>query len=312
MRLILLGAGEFGLPTFRHLHQVHQVRAVVSQPDRPAGRKRQMTPTPIAAWAIETGLPLHRWEDVNQPAIIETLRAYDAEVAVVIAFGQKLSRPLLDALAPLTVNVHSSLLPRWRGASPINSAILAGDTVTGVSVISLADRMDAGLVYAQRPTAIFPEETAGELHDRLSLLGIDAIDEVLAHQAAGTLHGHEQDESKVTLARKLSKARAGVDFTQSASQVKATINGLTPWPGAQVTLRTADGDESQLFLRRAGLAAGSVPAGPAGSLDGHGVVACGEGGVQLLEVQKPGGKVISFEAFARGCALSHGDRLFGI
>lgn len=311
MRLILLGAGEFGLPTFRHLHQAHQVLAVVSQPDRPAGRKRQITPTPISAWAIEAGLPLHRWEDVNEPDIIETLRAYGAEVAVVIAFGQKLSRPLLNALAPLTVNVHSSLLPRWRGASPIHSAILAGDTVTGVSVISLADRMDAGLVYAQRSTAILPEETAGELHDRLALLGIVAIDEVLAHQAAGTLCGHEQDESKVTLARKLSKAGAGVDFTQSASQVKATINGLTPWPGVQVTLRTTAGEESSLFLRRAGLAEGSVPVGPVGSLDSRGVVTCGEGGVQVLEVQKPGGKVISFQAFARGYAVSSGDRLIG-
>lgn len=309
MRLILLGAGEFGLPTFKHLHRSHDVLAVVSQPDRPAGRKRQLTPTDISKWATDADLPLHRWENINDAEPITLLRELGADAAIVIAFGQKLSRPLLDAMAPLTVNLHASLLPRWRGASPINAAILAGDQITGVSVISLADRMDAGLVYATRSTSILPTETAGELHDRLALLGPEAIDQVLTDFDAGSLRGETQHESLVTVARKLSKANSVVDFSKSAADVKATINGLTPWPGVQVIWRTSDGREAPLFLRRADLSREMTSTSAPGQILAGGTVACGQGAIELLEVQRPGGKAMTFDAFQRGHGIAPGDRL---
>ena len=216
MRLILLGSGAFGLPTFKHLHAHHDVCAVISQPDRPAGRKRQLTATPVAQWAADVGLPTFKPDDANAPQTVAQLAAYKADAAVVIAFGQKLSPLLIDALGRLVVNLHASLLPKYRGAAPINWAMIHGEQATGVSVISLAQKMDAGLIYATAQTPIDPLETAGELHDRLAALGPAVVSDVLRAFADGSLRGVPQDERLATRAPKLSKADGHVDFTQDA------------------------------------------------------------------------------------------------
>jgi methionyl-tRNA formyltransferase len=237
MRVIYFGSGEFGLPTFAHLASRHEVAAVVTQPDRPAGRKRKMTPTPVAAWAEDAGLQVFRCEDANDPAVVARIAALRARVAVVIAFGQKLSPALIDAAGELVVNLHASLLPRFRGAAPIQHAILAGERETGVSVISLAARMDAGLIYAQAATPISPTETAGELHDRLALLGPDVVDQVLRDFEAGQLRGRSQDETHVSRAGKLSRADAAIDFAQPADLVCRQIRAMSPWPGVAARWR---------------------------------------------------------------------------
>ena len=283
--------------------------------DRPAGRKRVLTATPVAQWAERRGLTVFKCADVNTPAFVEQAAALRADAAVVIAFGQKRSEPFIAALGELAVNLHASLLPRWRGASPIHSAMLAGDYETGLSVIGLAQRMDAGLVYAQEKTVIEPTETVGELHDRLAALGGGVVQRVLDDLQRGTLTGAAQDESLVTKAPKLSKADGTVDFDDTCYRVRCRINGLTPWPGVTVTWRDATGVERPLMLRRAkdeldlscfiGVQRKREPR-PGAVLEGY-RVACADGAVRLLEVQSPGGAVMAVEAFARGRGLRAGD-----
>ena len=322
MRIIFLGAGEFGLPTLERLHAMHEVVHVVTQPDRPAGRKQQLTTTAIGTWAAAQGLPVTKTDHANDPAIIESLQQLRADVAVVIAFGQKLSPQLIDGLAPLVVNLHASLLPAYRGAAPINWAIIRGEKETGLSVISLAQRMDGGLIYAQSRTAIGHTETAGELHDRLSLMGPALIDQVLHELVMGTLQGQKQDESLATRAPKFSKADSAIDFDQSPDQVRCLIHGMTPWPGAwAIWVKQSDATdatdddakkEQMLFIRRVSseLNANSVNnEHQPGTILNGGQVAVRGGTIQLLQVQLPGGRVMNIGDFLRGHAMQHGDLL---
>ena len=313
MRMVFLGAGEFGLPTLQWLCAEHEVVGVVSQPDKPAGRKRVLTPTPIAQFALECGLPLLRVENTNTVEGIEQLKAMQAEASVVIAFGQKLSPGVIEVGGGLVVNLHASLLPKYRGAAPINWAMIEGEKETGLSVIGLAQRMDAGLVYAQVRTEIDPMETAGELHDRLAKLGPGAIGSVLGDYQKGALRGVAQNESLASKAPKLSKADGWVDWRLPAEQVVARIHGLTPWPGVRMNWVRGDGGVVQeLILRRAkvvdGVSAGQIA--PGGVMQG-GCVATGAGPgvVRLLEVQKPGGRVLGIDEFLRGHDFRGGDRL---
>lgn len=308
MRIVFLGSGEFGLPTLQALHREHEVVAVVSQPDRPAGRKRQLTPTPVAAWAAQQGLPLLKSDAVNEPAFIDRIRALQPDASVVIAFGQKLSPPLIEALGKLAVNLHASLLPKYRGAAPINWAIIHGETTTGVSVIGLAQRMDAGEVYARAETPIDPLETAGELHDRLAQLGPDAVLSVLRDLQRERLRPIPQDDTLATKAPKLTKADGTVDFNQPADAVRARVHGLTPWPGCRVTWVTASGGEKPLILGRVHAHDTPVPCEP-GTVTENLRVACSDGSIELLELQAPGTKMMPAADFARGHGLKPGDTL---
>lgn len=324
MKLIFLGSGEFGLPTLEALvaDAARDVVAVVSQPDRPAGRKRQLTPTPIAAWAEARGLPVLKTDDVNNPDFIAQVAAFEADASIVIAFGQKLGDPFIAALGRLAVNLHASLLPAYRGAAPINWAVINDDKTTGVSVIALAQRMDAGDVYATADLRIDPTQTAGELHDALAQLGPDAIGRVLRDLEQGTLNPQPQDETKATKARKLSKTDGTVDFNRPAFDVRARIHGLTPWPGCRVNWTSHETGKTQaLFLRRAlaepemacfpGLEQAEAPPVPGTVLPDH-RIACADGAVRLVELQLPGKPVMTLEAFLNGHAFAPGDQLSGI
>ena len=306
MRLVLLGSGAFGRPTFERLARAHDVALVVTQPDRPAGRGRKLTPTPVGAWAEEAGLPLLKTADASG-ADRERVRAAVSDAWVVIAFGQKLSPELLaDRFA---VNLHASLLPRWRGAAPINHAVLGGDAVTGNSVITLAARMDAGRVLGQSERRIKPSQTAGDLHDLLAGDGPDLVARVLTERAAGTLAGAEQDESLVTLAPKLDKSRDGwVDFSAGAEECRRRINGLSPWPAATVRFRG-----EPLKLLRAEPAEDAAQEGAAGEIvdAGGGVVGCGAGAVRVLEAQAPGKPRMEWSRVAQSLGVERGERLEG-
>lgn len=309
MRVVFLGSGAFGLPTLERLAARHEVVGVVTQPDRPAGRGSKLTPTPIGAWAGEhlPGVPLIKPEKINTPEDRDLVRSWPCDAWVVIAFGQKLGTSLLaDRFA---VNLHASLLPRWRGAAPINHAILAGDSQTGNSVITLAERMDAGLVLGQSSRRIEPWQTAGELHDLLAADGPDLVEDVLGLHAAGTLEGAEQDESLVTLAGKLSKDDGWVDFRDAADVVRCRINGLSPWPGVACGFR-----DEQLKLLNAEPAHPVSEELPPGAIadPASGVVACGGGtAVAIRQVQPAGKKAMDFAAFTNGRRAERGEVLIG-
>ena len=313
MRLIYFGSGAFGLPTLQRLHAEHELLAVVTQPDKHAGRKRVLTPTPVGQWAEAHGLPSFKEADVNTPAFVQGIAGLRPEASVVIAFGQKLSPELIGVMGRLAVNLHSSLLPKYRGAAPINWAMIRGEAETGVSVIALAQRMDAGQVYAAQALPIDPMETAGELHDRLAQLGPDAVGRVLGALERGTLQPIPQDDANATPAPKLRKADGTVDFHQPAACVRARVHGLTPWPGCQVHWhRNAPSEASPEVLRLLRVEADPTPVPgdpePGTVLDGH-RIACGPGTIRPLELQCPGKRAMTLQAFTAGHPLVPGQRM---
>jgi methionyl-tRNA formyltransferase len=300
MRIVFLGSGAFGLPTLKQLSAEHDVLLVVTQPDRPAGRGRQETATPVGAWAIEMGLPVLKTPDVNDAESMKAVRAIDADAWVIIAFGQKLSPDLLHGR--FSMNLHASLLPAYRGAAPIHRAILAGESNTGLSVITIADRIDAGDVLGQRSTPIEPTETTGELHDRLAALGPELIQDVLQSHRNGTLESIPQDESFVSMAAKLTRAEATVSFDQPAEAVRNGIHGLAPWPGCDVHV-----DGHRLRLLRADVLDTCPCEASAGHIDEDGVIACNPGRIRLHLVQSPGRKPMAFTEWLRGHPLQPGS-----
>ncbi len=307
MNLVLLGSGAFGLPTYQRLAEKHTISLVVTQPDRPAGRGRALTPTPVGAWAEDAGLPLLKAENVSKNDITQ-VRAAKADAWVVIAFGQKLSENLLaDRFA---INLHASLLPRWRGAAPINHAILAGDTQTGNSVITLAQRMDAGLVLGQSTRTIEPDQTIGQLHDLLAEDGPDLVERVLHEHQTGTLSPIEQNESLVTLAGKLDKKRDGwIDFTEDANTCRCRINGLSPWPAVTATFRT---EHLKLLRAEPSDTKHESTTEPGEILDATtGTVACADGTIRILEAQAPGKPAMDWPRLAQSLKIQSGDRLEG-
>jgi methionyl-tRNA formyltransferase len=312
MRIVFLGAGEFGLPTLRALAGHHDVPLVISQPDRPAGRKRVMTPTAIAAWAQAQGIETIKPDKVNDEAHLERIRALEPDAMVIVAFGQYLKQALVAIPQHGAMNLHASLLPRWRGASPINSAVLAGDTETGNTIIRIAKKMDAGAMLGKQATPIDPLETAGELHDRLAAMGPDLVLQVLDELQNGRATETQQDDEAATLAPKLSREDGYVDFTESADAVRTRVHGLTPWPGVTAYWSADEtGERKQLKICRvAPLPDQSHRGEPGRLLDLEGTIACGTGAVKLLEVQPPGKRVMPWADFANGHQVKPGTRFW--
>ncbi len=303
MRLVFFGSGAFGLPTLIDaLRARHDIALVVTQPDRPAGRHRKPTPTPVGSYAAVFNLPCAKPEDPNEPSFIDELKRVDARAFVVIAYGCKLG-PRLCEFA-FAINLHGSLLPKYRGAAPINWAIINGETHAGVSVITLAQRMDSGDILASASTRIDPMETAGELHDRLAQLGATPVIDVLDQFDRGELHPQPQDESLVTHARKLTKEDGTTSFDMPAPAVRSRVHGLTPWPGCTVRL----GDE-RIILKRVDVADEQSIDATAGTILPDWSIACGRGSIRALSVQPAGGKTMTLEALARGRRIEPGMRL---
>lgn len=305
--IALLGSGAFAIPSFEAILSRRaalgiEVALVVSQPDRPAGRGRECHLTPVSEWASARGVELCRAENVNEGAVRRRFDEVGIRHAVVIAFGQKLLPPLLEGVC--SINLHGSLLPRWRGAAPIQRSLIAGDAQVGVSVIEVTARMDAGAILARAATPARDGETAGELHDRLAALGVEPLLSVVGTFASGGARvgtGTVQDESLASRARKLSRDEAWVSFSARAAAVASRINGLSPWPGVDASI-----DGNPLKLLRARVAATSGVFEDPGRVLDDGTVACAQGSVELLEVQVPGGRACSFEAFRHGRALQRG------
>lgn len=295
LKILFAGSGEFGLPTLKALVAAgHEIVHVYSQPDRPAGRGRTLTPTPIAQHALASDLPLTRTENLNAEPLPP------ADLLVVIAFGQKVSEAVTTHCRLGSVNLHASLLPKYRGAAPINWAILKGETSTGNSIIRLAQRMDAGAVLAQSQLPISDADTAGDLHDRLAADGAPLMLRTLEQLATGTATEMPQDESLATLAPKLSRNTAKLHLDRPSAEVARQINGLSPWPGCRVSLCESHGMEiAKVTLVRARPAPGKGFKPGDIDIDGH--VGTGNyGAVEILQVQPEGGRVMSIADFRNG------------
>lgn len=308
MDVVFLGSGAFGVPTLEMLSRSHRVTGIVTQPDRKAGRGGKMTPTPVGEWAAMhlPDVPIIKPEKINTDEARAVVRAWPADAWVVIAYGQYLGQKLLtDRWA---INLHGSRLPRWRGAAPINAAIVAGDRVSGNSVITIDKEMDAGAVLAQSERQIEPDMTAAMLHDALSGDGPELVERVLAARGEGREIYTTQDPSGVTVAPKMSKADGVVDFRETARLVSARINGLNPWPSVAIGFRdeTIKVNRAQPSELKSQEEAGTIV-----SAD-EGVVACGDGRcVQLLSVQPQGKRAMDWKAFANGRSVEQGERLVG-
>lgn len=311
MNLVYLGSGEFGVPCLDALKASgHALALVVTQPANPAGRGRKPQPTPVAQWAASHGVPVVETENVNTPEMVARLAERRPEVLVVIAFGQKIG-PGVVALAPRgAINVHASLLPRYRGAAPINWAILRGETVTGNSIITLAEKIDAGDVLAQSATPIDPQETAGELHDRLAQLASPLLLDTLNRIESGTATYTPQDPALVTFAPKLHKADGFLDFAEPAAALSLKIRGLSPWPGAAANFVSR---ETQKTTRVVIASVEVVNAGasslPPGAFDDDLNVVCGQGRLRILSLKPAGSGLMNFKAFVNGWHVRPGDTL---
>ncbi len=313
MRVVYFASGAFAIPSLRWLqNSPHEIALVVTQPDRPAGRGKKDTPTPIAAHAEGHGLPLERCGDVNTPQYVQRLLTLRADLGIAVAFGQKILAPARAAFAAGCINLHASLLPRWRGAAPINAAILAGDAQTGVTAFRLVDRMDAGPILVQRFTAIGLTETAGELHDRLAGIACDALDAALKLlEADPHASGQPQDESKATRAGKLTKADGLLSFAESAEQIARRCRALWPWPGARCRYQRADGHTEDITI--AGATALPVDTeSPPGTITPVLTVVAAAGTIEIHSLQPAGKRLMSWQEFTNGRRVQPGDCLVSI
>lgn len=308
MRVVFMGSPDFAASCLRAVASAHEVTLVVSQPDKPAGRGGQVHAPAVKTAAVELGLPVIQPKSARSGELEQALRAAGAELAVVVAYGKILPKAVLEALPRGCINVHASLLPKYRGAAPIQWAVIHGETETGVCIMQLDEGMDTGPVLLERRTPIGPDETSGELFTRLSTLGAEALLEALAGIEAGSLAPATQDHTRATHAPMLTKADGAIDFAAPAAAVAARIRGVDPWPGAQATLRD---QIVKLFRARAfgGGEQGSAP-GTVLAIDADGAhVATLDGHIVIRELQAPGRKRMTAQQMAAGRGIVVGDVL---
>ncbi|OBY27813.1 methionyl-tRNA formyltransferase [Leisingera sp. JC1] len=301
MRITFMGTPDFSVPVLDALVEAgHEIAAVYCQPPRPAGRGKKDRPTPVHARAAALGLEVRHPVSLKGPEEQEAFAALNADVAVVVAYGLILPQAVLDAPAHGCLNIHASLLPRWRGAAPIHRAIMAGDAETGVCIMQMETGLDTGPVLLREATAIGTEETTAQLHDRLSEMGAALITEALS--CLPELTPEVQPEDGVIYAEKIDKAEAQIDWTCPAAEVDRKIRGLSPFPGAWCEI---EGQRVKLLASRLAEGQGA----PGEVLDGSLTVACGEGAVQLLRLQRAGKSAQDPDVFLRGFPVPKGSRL---
>ncbi len=300
-----MGTPDFAVPTLDALIDAgHEVGLVVAQPDRPAGRGNQLRSPPVAERAKALGLPLAQPRAIKRGPFPERYASVGADVCVVIAYGRILTEHLLTAPRLGCINVHASLLPRWRGAAPIQHAILAGDAETGVCTQQMEAGLDTGPVYVERRTSIAADETAASLHDRLSVLAAEvAVATLEAMSATPPMIPTPQPDEGVTWAPKIEKADGRIDLSRSAVECDRRVRAMTPWPGGFLP-----GSDGPLKLRAVALSEGAGVPGTVLSVDPL-VVACGEGALELVTVQAPGRTAVDGRSWANGARLRPGDRL---
>ena len=303
MRIAFLGTPDFAVQSLRELvAEGHEVAAVYTRPPAPRGRGHELRPSPVHAFAEAAGLEVRTPRSFRYAEVIEPFRALDLDAAVVVAYGHILPREVLEAPRLGAWNLHASLLPRWRGAVPIQRAIMAGDAVTGVQVMKMSEGLDEGPILASETVAITAEDTAATLHDRLAAVGAELLAGALRALAAGPVVLDPQAEEGVTYARKITAAEARIDWERPAQEIDRHIRGLSPFPGAWFEALTPKGPIRVKALMS------QVTAGqgaPGQVLEGEGLrVACGQAAVRLTRVQREGRGPQDAEEFLRGVALA--------
>ena len=304
LRIVFMGTPDFSVPTLAEvLGAGHEVVAAYTQPSRPAGRGMAERLSPVAQFAANAGIPVKSPTSLKREAEQQEFASLNADAAVVVAYGLLLPRPVLAAPRLGCFNLHASMLPRWRGAAPIQRAIMAGDAETAVMVMRMEEGLDTGPVCLAEPVAIGPEVTAGELHDELARRGASLMVRALGGLERGLLECRPQPGEGATYAAKIDKAEAHIDFTRPAREVHNLIRGLSPFPGAWFEA-TAAGKVERVKVLRAGVADGSGIPGEV--LDDALTVACGSGAVRLLELQRAGKRPMGAADFLRGFSLARG------
>jgi len=317
MEIVYLGSGEFGIECLDALHKEsqgssiseHDLRFIVTQPPNPAGRGRRPQPTPVARWANTHSIPFIEVDSVNNCEIVEKITGYEPGLIVVIAFGQKIGSELINLPPKGAINVHASLLPKYRGAAPINWAIINGETTTGISIITLAEKMDAGQIVAQAKTDIATDETAGQLHDRLAKIAAPLLLKTIDQIADDTEVYIEQNHDEATLAPKLKKFDGYLDFTEPAEVLARKIRGFWPWPGASAnyiskktgkSVRVTIAMAEIVMLREPSL---MLP----GTFDVNLNVICGRDALKIVRIKPAGSPLMAFKDFANGRQTQPGD-----
>lgn len=311
MRIVYFGSSDFGIPCLDALKgSGHELVGVFTQPGRAAGRGGKVRSTAVAVWAGVNGIPCVEAENVNSVEMVEAVRACNGDLLVVIAFGQYVSTKVIGFFEHKAINVHGSLLPKYRGAAPINWPIINGDDETGITVITLAKQMDAGDMLAHAAIAIADDDTAETMHARLADLSPPVLLETIEQIAGGSAVYTAQDESKVTFAEKLCKSDGYIAFSQSARAIHNRVRGVWPWPGGQCDFVSA-GSGKSCRVTIAGACVVSQSGGTdkeCGTLDGDLNVVCGEGVLKILRIKPAGRGVMDFKDFANGRHLCKGDR----
>jgi methionyl-tRNA formyltransferase len=306
LRLIFMGTPDFAVPTLLELVAYgHEIAAVYTRAAKPAGRGMKLQPTPVEREARRLGSPVLTPASLKTPEAEAEFRAHNADAAVVVAYGMILPQAILDAPRHGCFNLHASLLPRWRGAAPINRAIMAGDTETGVMVMKMDAGLDTGDVAMAERVAITDAMTAADLHDALARLGGDLTVRAMGALERGKLQLIKQSDEGVTYAAKIEKAEARIDWNQSARHVLRHTHGLSPFPGAWSEL-SIEGEHARIKILRGELAEGSGVAGDV--LDDRLTVACKEGAIRILELQRGGKQPMKAEEFLRGTPVKPGAR----
>lgn len=312
MKIIFAGTPEFAATALAALLKTnHEIVAVYTQPDRKAGRGQKLTASAVKQLALEHHLsvyqPLHFKSSTEEGLAAQAeLKALNADVMVVAAYGLILPQVVLDTPKYGCLNIHGSLLPRWRGAAPIQRAIMAGDAETGMMVMKMDKGLDTGPVALTQKVTIGPDMTAGDLHDALSVVGAEAMVEAMAKLEAGTLETVIQAEDGVLYAAKIDKAETRVDFSRSATEVHNHIRGLSPFPGAWTEVEVNGKPERVKLLASRLAEKDGVLAAAGTALDDHLTIACGTGAISLVRLQKAGGKALNAEDFLRGTPLPKG------
>lgn len=298
VKVVFMGTPEFAVPSLQKLIETQTVAGVVTQPDRPAGRGRQVRPSPVKVTAEKAGIPLYQPKSLRSEESAAPLRAWQPDVIVVVAFGQILRPHVLDLPVHGCINVHASLLPRWRGASPIQHAIMAGDSKTGITLMQMDEGLDTGPIYLQESLNIQPTETAASLHDRLSELGANLLAQRLDDIVQGRIEAAAQDSALATYAPLIKKSAGLLDWQRSSTELDRHIRAMTPWPGA---FSSWQGESLKILVAQPTVE--QMPSGQPGQLfvDQDAVlVHTGDGSLRLDRVQLAGKKAMSAADFLRG------------
>ncbi len=289
LRIVFAGTPEFAAESLAAvLNTEHQVVAVYTQPDRPAGRGRKLRPSPVKALALEHDLPVYQPLSLKDSEQQQILADLNADLMIVVAYGLLLPQAVLDTPRLGCINVHASLLPRWRGAAPIHRALLAGDAVTGITIMQMDAGLDTGDMLSKAECAIEASDTSGSLHDRLAVLGAQLLVDTLAPLAAGTLTPEPQDNDLATYAHKLEKQEGQIDWSLPADEILRRVRGFNPWPVCFTRLAE---DNLRIWSAEMDAAASDAAPGTIVASDGDGIrIACGQGSLRLTQLQLPGGK----------------------